>query len=277
MAFFCLPLLLAACASNSDLDRLQRQVNQVTNTTQTNQANSWSEIDSLRQEVAMLRGQMDDLKRGLDKAGGSQNLADSVARHERALRLVESRMAMDLQMGGDSSAAADPGQAAAQETPPPPPAVRTPAPAPAPVPVPAPVKQTQQPPKQVSSGEMAQKLYDNGIDNYNKHKYQAAVRSFDDFTKNYPKNKLASNAWFWKGESYYQMKNYAQAALAYQNVISGAPNSPKAPSSYFKQGMAFIQLNKDAAGRQRLNELVSKYPNSPEARRAKQVLSGKNM
>ena len=272
IVLLCLPLMLGACASNSDLNRLQRQVNQVTSTTQTNQANSWSEIDSLRQEVAMLRGQMDDLKRGLDKAGGSQNLADSVARHERALRLVESRMAMDLQMGGDApagdeatAAAAIPAAAA--------PAVRTPAPA---VPAPVQAKPVQQPPKQtqVSSGEMAQKLYDNGIDNYNKRKYSAAVRSFDDFTKNYPKNKLASNAWFWKGESYYQMKNYAQAALAYQNVISGSPNSPKAPSSYFKQGMAFIQLHKDAAGRQRLNELVKKYPSSPEARRAKQVLAG---
>ncbi len=277
IALFCMPLMLGACASNSDLNRLQRQVNQVTNTTQTNQANSWSEIDSLRQEVAMLRGQLDDMKRGFEKAGGLQNMSDSVARHDRALRIVESRMAMDLQLGGDPSASGS--EMSQQDT--------APAPAAAPVPAapavrpeppvqPRPVQPAQKP-AQVSSGNMAQKLYDNGIDNFNKRKYQAAARSFDDLTKNYPKNKLAANAWFWKGESYYQMKNYAQAALAYQNVISGSPNSPKAPSSYFKQGMAFIQLNKNAAGRQRLNELIRKYPSSPEARRAKQVLDGKNI
>ena len=127
--------------------------------------------------------------------------------------------------------------------------------------------------RQAASGDVAQKLYDNGMSNFNKRNYSAAVRSFDDLTKTYPKNKLASNAWFWKGESYYQMKNYGQAALAYQNVIEGSPNSSKAPSSYLKQGMSFLQLNKGAAAKQRFNELIKKYPSSPEARRARQVMT----
>ena len=130
-----------------------------------------------------------------------------------------------------------------------------------------------QPQRQAASGDVAQKLYDNGMNNFNKRNYSAAVRSFDDLTKTYPKNKLASNAWFWKGESYYQMKNYGQAALAYQNVIEGSPNSSKAPSSYLKQGMSFLQLNKGAAAKQRFNELIKKYPSSPEARRARQVMA----
>ncbi|MBR4422929.1 MAG: tol-pal system protein YbgF, partial [Mailhella sp.] len=269
LALLSLPLMLAACATSSEHDALQRQVNQMMNTTQTNQANSWTEIDSLRQEVAMLRGQVDDMKRGLDKAGGAQKIGESIGTHERALRIVESRMAMDLQLDGGSGAysqaapaPAEPGPAYSE--PAPAPAYREPAPAPAPAP---------QPQRQAASGDVAQKLYDNGMNNFNKRNYSAAVRSFDDLTKTYPKNKLASNAWFWKGESYYQMKNYGQAALAYQNVIEGSPNSSKAPSSYLKQGMSFLQLNKGAAAKQRFNELIKKYPSSPEARRARQVMT----
>ncbi len=265
LALLSMPLLLAACASSSEHNALQRQVNQMMNTTQTNQANSWSEIDSLRQEVAMLRGQVDDMRRGLDSAGGAQKIAQSISTHERALRIVESRMAMDLQLDGATGA-----QYAPQPEEPAAPAYREPAPvAPAPQPV--------QPQQRATSGDVAQKLYDNGMNNYNKRNYSAAVRSFDDLTKTYPKNKLASNAWFWKGESYYQMKNYAQAALAYQNVIEGSPNSGKAPSAYLKQGMAFLQLNKGAAAKQRLNELIRKYPSSPEARRAKQVINERKL
>ena len=72
---------------------------------------------------------------------------------------------------------------------------------------------------------MAQALYDNGMKSFNSRNYQAALRSFSDFTKTYPKNKLVSNAWFWQGESQYQLKNYAEAALAYENVISAIPTA----------------------------------------------------
>ena len=270
IALLSMPLMLAACASSSEHNALQRQVNQMMNTTQTNQANSWTEIDSLRQEVAMLRGQMDDMRRGLERAGGAQKIADSISTHDRALRIVESRMAMDLQLD------ADPSQKV--ETPQEPVAPAFSAPAAAVRPDPQPAKPAAaQLAKPAASGDVVQKLYDNGMNNYNKRNYSAAVRSFDDLTKTYPKNKLAPNAWFWKGESYYQMKDYAQAALSYQNVIEGAPNNSKAPSSYFKQGMSFLQLNKKAAAKQRLSELMKKYPNSPEARRAKQVITEKKL
>ncbi len=267
LAFLSLPLMLTACVSSSDHKALQAQVSQMNrqmSTSQTSQADSWSQLVELRQEVAELRGQIDTLNNALQKVGGADKLAETQAVHGRALHLIESQMALDLQLGAPASEAssledlnvpaASPALAAAAS------AGLPPAPA-----APAPTAQPQ-------TADMAQALYDNGMNLFNTRQYQAAHKSFSDFTKAYPKHQLASNSWFWQGECSYQMKNYAAAALAYENVISGFPNSVKAPASYLKQGLSFLQLGKKAAAKQRLRELVKKFPKAPEATRASQVI-----
>ncbi|HJD98250.1 tol-pal system protein YbgF [Mailhella massiliensis] len=272
LALLSLPLMLTACVSASEHNALQAQVNQMNrqmSSSQTNQADSWSQLMELRQEVAELRGQLDTLNYALQRAGGAQKLAETVALHDRALRLAESQMALDLQLTPDTAVQGMPG-AAPGMTPGMVPGAGTgdasaqPSLQPA-----APAVPAAQPQGNV---DMAQALYDNGMQAFNNRQYQAALRSFSDFTKTYSKNKLVSNAWFWQGECQYQMKNYAEAVLAYENVISGYPNSVKAPASYLKQGMSFLQLNKKAAAKQRLTELTRKYPKAPEATRARQVI-----
>jgi len=277
-ALLALPLMLGACASSSEHNALQAQVNQMTrqmSSSQTNQADSWSQIVELRQEVSDLKGQIDTLNHALQRVGGAQKLAETQAVHSRALRLVESQMAMDLQLDSDASAqaASQPASAASAA-----PAAQTPAPQPV-AQQPAVQQPAVQAPaaKPAASTDIAKALYDNGMNSFNARKYQAALKSFSDFTTTYPKHKLAANAWFWQGESQYQLKRYPEAALAYNKVITGSPNAPKAPASYLKQGMAFIQLKKPAAAKQRLGELIKKYPRAPEAARAKQVISQNNL
>ncbi|MFN2267908.1 MAG: tetratricopeptide repeat protein, partial [Desulfonatronovibrio sp.] len=82
-----------------------------------------------------------------------------------------------------------------------------------------------------------------------------------------------ANAYFWQGESFYQMQKYAQAVLAYQEVITNFPDSNKMSASMLKQGMSFFHLDKEEAGELVLNELVNKYPDTAEARRAKAFIS----
>ena len=270
LALLSLPLMLGACVSSSDHKALQAQVSQMNrqmSTSQTSQADSWSQLVSLRQEVAELRGQIDDLNNALKKVGGAQKLAETQAVHGRALHLLESQMALDLQLSAPASA--EPGIDPALAAVPAAAAVAGNAAPAAPAVIPGlPEPQRAQP----QSADMAQALYDSGMNAFNTRQYQSALNSFSDFTKTYPKHRLASNSWFWQGECNYQMKNYAAAALAYENVIAGYPNSVKAPASYLKQGMSFLQLNKKAAAKQRLRELVKKFPKAPEAARASQIM-----
>ena len=70
------------------------------------------------------------------------------------------------------------------------------------------------------------------------------------------KDKLVSNAWFWRGECNYQLGNFPAAALDYEQVISKYGSSGKAASAYLKQGMCFIKAGKKDAAKVRLQELI---------------------
>ncbi len=231
------------------------------------QADSWSQLQAVMQELALIRGELDNLKNSTAGLGGIAELGNVVAKHDAALRLLESQLALDFKL---DSAQAPYNSNRGQVTPPtiPTPQNQEQAQTLQPVVTP-PAVQTAEP----TNTNTAQALYDSGINNFNQRDYTAALKAFVDFTKVYPNHNLVSNAWFWQGESHYQLKNYAAAALAYQNVIKSFPNSIKAPASYLKQGMSFIALNRIEAAKEVLNYLVTNYPKATEAKRAEQVLA----
>ena len=282
LALLLAPLALAGCTGmNNDYDVLKAQVtqheqalqqlNMQLSGVQPAQADTWSQVQSMRQEVASLRGEVDTLSHSFNQAGGAQAMSDMLARHDRALRLIETQLAMNLQLDDPAGPAlpgapAMPGNAGLPITAAPgtavPPAV-TPS---------TPVRTPAAPAVKPGATDTAQALYDSGMASFNNRRYEQALKAFTDFTSAYPQNKLVSNAWFWQGESNYQMKNYAAAALAYEKVISGFPNSNKAPASYLKQGLSFLQLGKKDAARERLSQLIKKYPKAPEATRARQEM-----
>lgn len=81
------------------------------------QADAWSQIQTLRQEVNTLKGQLDDLQ----NAGGAKALVGRVRTHDEALRQVERSMALNLNLGdpmtSGGSGAAPFAQAAPQMAP----------------------------------------------------------------------------------------------------------------------------------------------------------------
>lgn len=270
-------LLLGACTATGG-NNLQYAVNENTRAirqlqaqianVQPAQADSWSQIQALRQEMASLKGSLDNLQNSTAPLGGTAELGNIIARHDRALRLIETQLAMDLQLNDPAS----PMPAANGNTVPTETTntqiITTPTPGTQPQ-TPAQAAPQTQP---AQNADTAQALYDSGINSFNSREYQKGLNAFKDFTTVYPDHKLVSNAWFWQGECEYQLKNYAGAALAYEKVISQFPNSNKAPACYLKQAMSFIELNKKDAAKQRLNELVTIYPKAAEAKRAQSIL-----
>ena len=239
------PLALGGCAqmTGGNLQRQVdaneqaiRQINSQLSGVQPAQADTWSQVQALRQEVAALRGDMDTMLYTLQAVGGAQNMAATLTRHEQALRLIESQLAMDLQLDAPVNLPAPPsasanaggasGQsgvgsaatggvvsgmaegAAAGEN-----QVVNPAPS-------APSGSAEGTSVQPGSADTAQALYDSGPAAFNARKYEQALNAFRDFSSVYPQHALVANAWFWQGESGYQLKKYAEAALAYEKVIS---------------------------------------------------------
>ena len=127
--------------------------------------------------------------------------------------------------------------------------------------------------------QVEQKLTEDGI-------YQAAKQAFDQgdlelarekFQKlidTYPKSTMADNAQFWIGEIYYNEKWYEKAILEYQKVIENYPKGNKVQSSLLKQGFSFFNLGDKANARLIFTELIKKYPKSNEAEIAKKKLKG---
>lgn len=253
-------------AVNENTQAIRQLQAQVSNM-QPAQADSWSQLQALHREMSALKGSLDNLQNSTAHLGGTAELGNIIARHDRALRLIETQLAMDLQLNSPAS----PMQTAAPTENTNTEVITTPTPNQNQTPVVAPTPNTnKQTPAKTS--DTAQALYDSGINSFNNRDYQKGLNAFKDFTNVYPDHKLVSNAWFWQGECQYQLKNYAGAALAYENVISKFPNSNKTPASYLKQAMAFMELKKNDAAKQRLNELITIYPKAAEAKRAQSIL-----
>lgn len=75
-----------------------------------------------------------------------------------------------------------------------------------------------------------------------------------------PTHRLAGNAQYWLGETYYVRRDYQNAAIAFAEGFQKYPNSEKAPDNLLKLGMAMGQLNQKPKACGTLSELEKRYP-----------------
>lgn len=233
------------------LETVDQTISQTDGSVQTTQASLWADVQSMRVQLATLTGRLDSLEREYmatreQRQDLDQTLNELRAKTrdlDRSVQMISSQLGVEI---------ADP--------------EAVPAPVsdfePVDAPDPAPVR-----------GDTAQALYRRALDSFYDRNYDQAQALWGEFTDNFPGHALASNAYFWQGESFFQMQNYAQAALAYQEVITNFPQSNKINSSMLKQGMSFYHLGRKEAGELVLNELIRKFPDTAEARRARTFMS----
>ena len=222
------------------------------------QAEMWSQMQSMRQELNQIHGQLDNMnvQLGGEASGELGVMRENIRRLQTTVRQMGAQLGFnvtDLEAPASYGAGSSPTASYSA------PAAYTPSAAVA-------------TPAATSSGNTPDILYEKGIQAFDQRQYKDAVAAFKDFGASYPQHQLAGNAAFWQGESYYQLKDYGRAALAYQDVLDKYKGSSKYQSSLLKQGMSLYYAGKKDAGKQRLQELVSRYPSSPEATRAKQFM-----
>lgn len=305
-------LVLVGCAplGSSSLEQRVEQQDMQLRQMQPQQADTWNEVQAMRQEIQQLKGQLAEL----NNAGGAKAIADRVRQHDAALRQVDNSMALNLPLGTPMPAPAVPpaaqagipvtqGTAQAPITPQPGNApdssayaqAATPAatvatatpsaaaqtgayglpPDPEPVTPPDESKWGQadpQPEPAPVQKDLASALFEAGVNDYNARNYAAAERSFNDFIKNYPKNGRIAEAQYYVGECLFQRNQFPQAALEYDKVIKSYPKSSSAAASYYKQAICFGKMNQPDAAKMQMQAVISKYPSSPYAARAKTFL-----
>lgn len=104
--------------------------------------------------------------------------------------------------------------------------------------------------------------YNAAFKELNAKNYSAAASKFDDFVRKYPKDPLASNAYYWLGESYYARGDYTRAAEGFRKGFESNPQGQKAPDNLLKLAMSLDNIKRTSEACIVLGQIVSKYGDS---------------
>jgi tol-pal system protein YbgF len=192
------------------------------------------QIESLRGEIARMRGQLEVLG----------NQAETAEARQKQLYLDIDTRLRKLEQAREQ-AAAEPAKPAAPAQP----AAET----------------------EPSPGEA--KAYQAALDQFKLGNYSLAVAAMQGFLVTYPSSSLAANAQYWVGMAYSGQRDYKSAIAAQRKLLTSWPDSPKAPDAMLSIASAQETMGERAAARKTLEELIAKYPGSSSATSAKQRLA----
>jgi tol-pal system protein YbgF len=88
----------------------------------------------------------------------------------------------------------------------------------------------------------AKEAYDLAYASILRKEYEQAEMGFRQFLQSYPRDRLAVDATYWLGESYFQRQRYREAAEQFLKITRESPRSGKAPDSLLRLGMALNGL-----------------------------------
>ena len=118
--------------------------------------------------------------------------------------------------------------------------------------------------KEVLDGKY-EDMYKDAFETFQKGKYEEAIKRFSTFIDSYGATPLVSNAYYWIGESYMNLKNYDKAILYFQETIDKYPKSEKAPRALLSQAEAFRLTNDKKSSITILKRVIELYPKTEEA------------
>ena len=192
-----------------------------------------SQIESLRGDIARMRGQLEVLANQAETAEGRQKqLYLDIDTRLRKLEEAREKQALAPPEKPAAPAAAD--------------AEPTPAEA---------------------------KAYQVALDQFKLGNYSMAVAAMQTFLVTYPSSPLASNAQYWIGMAYSGQRDYKSAITAQRKLLASWPDSAKAPDAMLSIASAQETMGDRASARKTLEELIAKYPGSSSATSAKQRLA----
>lgn len=115
-----------------------------------------------------------------------------------------------------------------------------------------------------AASQSATEAYDEAYNLLKEAKYQEAEQALQAFLIQYPNDKLAGNAQYWLGETYYVRANYEQAAIAFAKGYKNYKTSSKAPDNLLKLGLAMEQLDKKKEACTAFKNLSVTFENAPQ-------------
>ncbi|HCM84416.1 MAG TPA: tol-pal system protein YbgF [Alphaproteobacteria bacterium] len=107
-----------------------------------------------------------------------------------------------------------------------------------------------------------EELYNNAYAAMQKKEYTTAEKGFRDFLANNAEHKLAPNAQYWLGESYFARANYKAASAVFAESYQKYPKANKAPDSLLKLGLSLSEQKRTKDACTVLRQLTKEYPSA---------------
>ena len=117
------------------------------------------------------------------------------------------------------------------------------------------------PPPRTASDNVLHNIYEEGMANYHRRDFAAAIRAFTNITNQAPNHELAANAHYWTGESFYALGDFSAARLSFQRVVDQYPSSNKFIDSQVKIAMTWMRQQRPEQARVILEAIRRDYPN----------------
>jgi len=226
-----------AASDKERLNALEQQIGEL-RLIRENLAEQTAAITRLQEDVAALKGALDELRHRMEQMGGIVEL-------ENRLTALEAKLA---QQPGQPAQPGQPGETAGPSG--------------------QPEQPTEQPPKLLTEDEAFQRAKEL----FKQTRMAEARQAFQKFTADFPASNLVPSAKFWVGETYYYERRFEEAILEYQRVIKDHPEADKVPSALLKQAFAFAELKDTTSAKLLLNRLIKDYPKTQQATIAQKKL-----
>lgn len=225
-------------------ERLERVESLVSSETLMDQS---QQMEALREEITMLREQIDQQSYELD----------TIKQRQRSLYLDMDRRLQNLETGSSKSQSSI-------RTPVAPPVVTgsgVGAPKPAVATTPA-----------AATDKDGREAYNRSFALLKEGQYKQAIDGFEKFLKTYPESRYSDNAQYWLGEANYAYRQYKQSLSEFQRLIAKFPESTKIPGARLKVGYVYYELQNWSAAKESLQQVVTLYPDTNMAKKAMERL-----
>lgn len=217
---------------------MEERVAQMENTARSQGVSVLSQLDVLKSELATLRGQIEVHAHDIETTQKRQR--DLYVDLDSRLRKLENVGVV---------AADTPGQADSAK----------------------PASSDQTPVGAVVADES--KAYDAALGLFKAGNYQGAIDGFQSFVGAHPNSQLAPSAYYWIGNSYFNLRDYKNAIASQEKLVSQYPDSAKVPDALLNIASCQQGMGDASAAKKTLKNIVDKYPLSNAAELAKKRLA----
>ena len=128
-------------------------------------------------------------------------------------------------------------------------------------------------PVSAATREQENRAYDVGSNLFKRGDFQAAIRAFQTFMKDFPASPLVSNAQYWIGICYSNLKDYTNARSSQESLLKMFPDSPKAPDALLAIASIQMESSDNGSARNTLEDIIARFPASDAAAKARTRLA----